>query len=262
MRSSGSDTASGPLRRAQLSFGAVWASETAFVVGLAVLAFQSGGVTAVGVVTAARMAAAALLAPPIATVADRVRRERVLAAIGLGRAAALGAAALVAAVDGPTVAIYGLAIVATVAQALYRPAHSALLPTLCTSPQQLTRANAVRGTLDSAATLGGPVVAAVLLAVSGPAAVFAACAVASLIGGLVVVRLSYDAPPRRHGAGGGAREILRGSTCSAPGTRAWASSTPRSAPAGSSARSSRSGWSGVAGSLPGSVSGSRCSGRR
>jgi MFS family permease len=210
MRSSGSDTASGPLRRAQLSFGAVWASETAFVVGLAVLAFQSGGVTAVGVVTAARMAAAALLAPPIATVADRVRRERVLAAIGLGRAAALGAAALVAAVDGPTVAIYGLAIVATVAQALYRPAHSALLPTLCTSPQQLTRANAVRGTLDSAATLGGPVVAAVLLAVSGPAAVFAACAVASLIGGLVVVRLSYDAPPRRHGAGGGAREILRG----------------------------------------------------
>jgi Cyclic nucleotide-binding domain len=67
---------------------------------------------------------------------------------------------------------------------------------LCTSPQQLTRANAVRGLLDSSATLGGPTVAAVLLAVSGPAAVFGACAGASLIGGLVVVGLSYDAPPR------------------------------------------------------------------
>jgi predicted MFS family arabinose efflux permease len=134
----------------------------------------------------------------------------VLTWIGLVRAATIGGAALVVAADGPALATYGLAVVATVAQALYRPAHSALLPTLCTSPQQLTRANAVRGMLDSAATLGGPVAAAVLLAVSGPAAVFAACAGASLLGGLVVMRLAYDAPPRRQTTGGGGREILEG----------------------------------------------------
>ena len=46
---------------------------------------------------------------------------------------------------------------------LYRPAHSALLPALAKSPQELTSANAVRGMLDSLATLGGPLVAAVLL---------------------------------------------------------------------------------------------------
>ena len=103
---------------------------------------------------------------------------------------------MVAAAGGPTAVTYGLAVVATVAQALFRPAHSALLPALCTSPQQLTSANAVRGMLDSSATLGGPAIAAVLLAVSGPAAVFAACAAASLVGGLVVLRLVYDAPPR------------------------------------------------------------------
>ena len=62
------------------------------MVGLAVVAFRDGGVTAVGTVTAARMAAAALLAPWLATVADRVRRERVLTTVGLIRAAALGAA--------------------------------------------------------------------------------------------------------------------------------------------------------------------------
>jgi CRP-like cAMP-binding protein len=182
--------------RAQLSFAAVWASESAFMVGLAVVAFRAGGVTAVGVVTAARMAAAALLAPWLATVADRVRRERVLTAVGLIRAVALGGAALVTAASGPAVVTYVLAVVATVAFALFRPAHSALLPALCTSPQQLTRANAVRGLLDSSATLGGPAAAAILLAVSGPAAVFGACAGASLLGGLAVVGLSYDAPPR------------------------------------------------------------------
>ena len=182
--------------RAQLSFGAIWASESAFMVGLAIVAFRDGGVTAVGAVTAARMAAAALLAPWLATVADRVRRERVLTAVGLIRAAALGAAVVVTAADGPAVITYILAVVATVAFALFRPAHSALLPALCTSPQQLTRANAVRGLLDSSATLGGPAAAAILLAVSGPTAVFGACAGASLLGGLAVVGLSYDTPPR------------------------------------------------------------------
>ena len=98
------------------------------MVALAVVAFRDGGVTAVGIVTAARMAAAALLAPWLATVADRVRRERVLDTVGLVRAAALGGAAAVTAAGGPTAVTYGLAVVATVAQALFRPAHSALLP--------------------------------------------------------------------------------------------------------------------------------------
>jgi CRP-like cAMP-binding protein/predicted MFS family arabinose efflux permease len=201
---------SAPIGRAQVSFGAIWASESAFMVALGIVAFDAGGVGAVGIVTAARMAAAAFLAPWLATVADRVRRERVLTCVGLVRAVALGGIALVTAAAGPIAAIYGLAVVATVAQALFRPAHSALLPALCTSPRQLTRANAVRGLLDSLATLGGPAAAAILLAVSGPAAVFAACAAASLLGGLVVVGLSYDAPPRPQAAGRGGHEILEG----------------------------------------------------
>jgi predicted MFS family arabinose efflux permease len=200
----------GPIRRAQVSFGAIWASESAFLVGIGVLAYRDGGIGAVGIVTAARMAAAALLAPWLATIADRVRRERVLAAVGLVRALTIGAAAVVTAGGGPAGATYALAVLATVAQALYRPAHSALLPALCTSPRQLTSANAVRGMLDSAATLGGPAAAAVLLALSGPAAVFAACAAASLLGGLVVIGLSYDAPPRAQPAADAGHELLQG----------------------------------------------------
>jgi CRP-like cAMP-binding protein len=202
----------GAIVRAQLSFGALWASEGAFTVGLAVVAFRHGGVTAVGIVTAVRMTAAALLAPWLATVADRVRRERVLTGVGLVRACALGGAAAVTATGGPVDVVYGLAVVATVAQVLFRPAHSALLPALCSSPAQLTRANAVRGLLDSSATLGGPAAAAILLAVSGPESVFVASAAAALIGGAVVVGLAYDAPPRAAQAAGSGRQLLRGFT--------------------------------------------------
>ena len=109
--------------------------------------------------------------------------------------------------------MYCLAIVATIAQTLYRPAHSALLPALCMSPQQLTAANVVRGMLDSLATLFGPLVAAVLLATSGVASVFAVCAVASLVAGLVVIGLPYDAPPRAaRPVRADGRAVLRGFT--------------------------------------------------
>jgi MFS family permease len=203
----------GPLHRAQISFAAMWAGESAFMVSLAVVAYGEGGVTAVGIVTAARMATAAFLAPFLATLADRVRRERVLTCIGVVRGAMLGCAAAVTASGGPAAATYGFAIVATVAVALYRPAHSALLPALAKSPEDLTRANAVRGMLDSLSTLGGPLGAAVLLAASGPALAFAACAAASLLGGLVVVALPYDEPPRADAVRGSAgRDVVQGFT--------------------------------------------------
>jgi MFS family permease len=184
------------MRRAQASFVAMWAGECAFMVALGVVAFREGGVGAVGAVTAARMVCAALMAPFLATVADRVRRERVLACIGAVRAATLGGAAVATGAGAPAAVTYGLAVLATIAMTMYRPAHSALLPALARSPQQLASANAVRGMLDSLSTLGGPLIAAALLAESGPSAVFAACAVASLAAGLVVVALPYDAPPR------------------------------------------------------------------
>src|ERR671932_1434827 len=116
---------SGPLRRAQASFGAMWASETAFMVGLAVVAFRDRGVVAVGLVTGARMAAAALIAPFLATVADCVRRELVLTGVGVVRAVMLGAAAAVTAADGPAAGTYALAVVAPVGQTPFPPAPSA-----------------------------------------------------------------------------------------------------------------------------------------
>ena len=179
-----------------MSFAAMWAGESAFTVALSVVAFRAGGVTALGLVTAVRMAVAAVVTPFLATMADRVRRERVLTGIGLVRGVALAGAAAVTWGGGPVAATYACAVVATLAMALYRPAHSALLPALARSPRDLTAANAVRGLLDSLATFGGPAVAAALLLVAEPGSVFAVCAAASLLGGLVVLALPYDPPPR------------------------------------------------------------------
>jgi Na+/melibiose symporter-like transporter len=100
------------------------------------------------------------------------------------------------ALDRPVLVVYVLAALATFAGTLYVPAHSALLPSLCRTGQELTSANVVRGMLDSVATLAGPLLAAVLVEFAGVAVVFAVAAGASLAAAALLLRLGYDAPPR------------------------------------------------------------------
>jgi hypothetical protein len=85
--------------------------------------------------------------------------------------------------------VCALMVLATIAQTVYRPTHAALLPALRAGPDELTGANLVRGLLDSLATLAGPLAAAVGLAISGPAPVFAASAACSLWAGILAVGL-------------------------------------------------------------------------
>jgi len=184
------------LRRAQLSFLGAWTAEWAFTVGLGIVAYSDGGATAVGLVGLLRMAPSAILAPLLSPLADRGRRERVLILVSTLRGIATGAAAVVVGLSGPTSVVYVLAVLSTIATTLYRPAHSALLPSLCRTGYELASANVVRGLLDSAATLVGPLLAALLLQVAGVAAVFSMAAAASLWAALLLTRLRYEAPPR------------------------------------------------------------------
>ncbi|MCR6032147.1 MFS transporter [Nocardioides sp. zg-579] len=184
------------LRRAQLSFLAAWSAEWSFTVALGIVAYRDGGPTAVGLVGLLRMAPAAVLAPLLSPLADRGRRERVLVAVSLVRGIATGACAVVLALSGPIPLVYLLAVVSTMAATLYRPAHSALLPSLCRTGYELASANVVRGLLDSAASLIGPLLAAVLLGSTGVTSVFVLASVASIAAAGLVVGLKYDAPPR------------------------------------------------------------------
>jgi MFS family permease len=187
------------LRHAQLSFAAAWTSEWTFTVVLGVVAFRDGGAAAVGVVTFLRMVPAAALTPVATALADRLRRDRVLCWSCFVRAAAVAACAVTVAVDGPIALVYALAVVATAAFVVFRPAHSALLPSLCTTPLELTSAHVVRGLVDSVSTLAGPAIAAVLLAVADPTAAFACAAGLAAVAGVALLGLSYEPMPRTTG---------------------------------------------------------------
>ena len=184
------------LRRAQLSFLGAWTAEWAFTVALGIVAYTSGGALALGLVGLMRMVPSALLAPLLSPFADRGRRERVLVVVSVVRGAATGIAALTVALSGPVFIVYALAIVSTIAATMFRPAHSALLPTLCRTGHELASANMVRGLLDSIATLVGPLLAAVLLAYTDVSVVFAVAAAASFWAAILLLRVRYDAPPR------------------------------------------------------------------
>lgn len=184
------------LRRAQLSFLGAWTAEWAFTVALAIVAYRDGGATAVGLVGLLRMAPSAIVAPLLSPLADRGRRERVLILVCVLRGLATGAVAVNVGLGGPVAVVYALAVLSTISATLYRPAHSALLPSLCHTGHELASANVVRGLLDAAATFLGPLLAALLLRFTGTTAVFAVAAGASFWAAALLLRLNYDAPPR------------------------------------------------------------------
>jgi MFS family permease len=184
------------LRRAQLAFLGAWTAECAFTVALGIVAYRAGGATAVGLVGLLRMVPSAVVAPLAAPLADRGRRERVLVLVSTVRGVATALAAIVVGVAGPPQIVYALAVVSTVAATLFRPAHSALLPSLCRTGYELASANVVRGLLDSVATLAGPLLAAIMLQFTSVTAVFAVAAAASMWAAALMLQVHYDAPPR------------------------------------------------------------------
>ena len=140
------------------------------------------------------LASAAIVAPLATQYADRWPREKVLVAVSFARSVTIALAGWAVFVDGPALIVYALVTVSSAAAVLFRPVHSALLPSLCSTPPELAGANVVRGALDSAATLAGPALSAVLLATGGPAQVLAVAAVASAWAGWLMTRVHPEPP--------------------------------------------------------------------
>ncbi len=161
---------------------------------VAVYAYDRGGAAEVGVVTLVRVLPAAVVAPLATQYADRWPRERVLVGVSAIRSASVALAGWAMFTDGPALAVYAMVTLSSAAAVLFRPVHSALLPSLCDNPPELAGANVVRGALDSAATLAGPVLSAVLLATGGPARVLAVAAIASAWAGVLMARVRPEAP--------------------------------------------------------------------
>lgn len=187
------------LVRAQASFFTQFVAEWSFTVAIGLVAYLHGGAFAVGVVGLVRLLPAGLLGPLVAAYGDRVPRDRLLLILAAVRGfATLGIAVVLYAGAGMLPA-YLLAAASQIAFTPFRGTHSALLPLLCRTPEQLMSVNVVRGGLDSLSIVLGPLIAAALVATTDVAAVFVFAGACSLLSAALLAGLSYErVAPARH----------------------------------------------------------------
>jgi MFS family permease len=128
-------------------------------------------------VAVAQLVPSAIFAPLGASLADRYHPERVLAlgygAIGL----AVAVTGLAMVLGAPALVVYACAVVAATVVTLPRPIQSSLMPEFADTPEELTSANAVNSIFEAWGGLLGPLAAGLIMAVSGPGAVFLAAAI-------------------------------------------------------------------------------------
>ncbi|HEX6843864.1 MAG TPA: MFS transporter [Actinomycetota bacterium] len=160
------------LRRLQLAWMGSNLGTWGYGVALAVFAFNEGGAAAVGVVALLRLIPAAIATPFTSTLGDRYPRRAVMAISDLIRVVLLVLAGFLVLADVPAGWIYALASIGVIVSTAFRPAQAALIPSLATTPQELTASNVVSSTIESLGMFVGPAIGAAILAFSGPAAVF------------------------------------------------------------------------------------------
>lgn len=162
------------IRRAELAWMLGWAAEWAWLVALLVFTYNAGGVVAVGVLGLARTLPAAVLAPILSTICDRLQRHRVLLGVHAGRAVLIGLASVAVALGWSEWVVYVVAPFDALLAVLHRPTNASMLPGLARSPEELVAANVASSTVENIGILAGPAVGGLLVASAAPAWWFAA----------------------------------------------------------------------------------------
>jgi MFS family permease len=206
------------LRRLLLAGAGSIFGSWAYLVALAVYAYAQGGAGAVALIGVLRLIPAAVLAPFLATLADRFPRRLIMVVSDVLRAGLMAAATAAIAGGAPAWTVYTLVTASTLAGGLFGPAQAALLPELASSPSELATANIASGTLESVASFLGPAIGGFLLAATSPEVVFALNGVRFLWSAALVVGIRVAQPaaePEGHaestglGTMEGFRTILR-----------------------------------------------------
>lgn len=204
-----------PLRLLLLGYFGYCLARKASRVAIVVYAFDAAGVRAAAAVAVAQMFPASVLAPIGAAFADRFDPARVLAPGYAVQGLSLAATGVLM-INSASLAVVALtSAVAASAFAVTRPVYLATLPDVVDFPDELTLGNAGSAWIDGVASVIGPLLAGIGLAVVGGGEVMlwlgVVCllsAVASL--GLVVQRrVQGDRTTIRHLVLGGLSAIRR-----------------------------------------------------
>lgn len=178
------------LRRVELAFLLFNAAEFGTWVAVLLYAYEATGPGSIGLVAVAQLIPAALVAPVAALIADRPDRARSLA-VGYGiQAIAFGATGAGMLLSAPPIVVYVAAAAATASLVVTRPTQGALLPELSRTPEELSAANGLSGTVEGGGVFLGPFAGAAILTVGGPGHVFAAAAVAAGVAAVLVVSVA------------------------------------------------------------------------
>jgi len=177
-------------------------NEYAVWIAMLVYAYGRGGATIAGLVALAQLVPAAVVAPVAATLADRRSPVIMLAGGYLVQAAAMAATAA-AITAGAPLAAYAAAVVAATAVTTTRPAQSTLIPSVASTPDQLTAANVVVAWVEATGIAASGLLAGVLIALAGVGSVFVVCAGLGVVAALLTagLRVPALASPPPEGAG-------------------------------------------------------------
>ena len=181
------------LRRIELAFLIFNAVEYGTWVAILLFAYAAIGPTSVGLVAVVQLVPAALVAPVSASLGDRWPRDRVLLGGYVVMAVTFGATWVAMAADIPPVLVVAAAACASASVSVIRPTQAALLPSLARTPEELTAANGLSGTVEGVGLLVGPLLAAAILVVASPAAVFGAATAGCILAAALVSRLPRPA---------------------------------------------------------------------
>jgi len=177
------------LRKLLLALLGSLIGDWAYATAVAVFAYGVGGAKAVGLYFTVRLTLMALGAPVVATLADRLPRRLVMLASSLIRFGLVSAAALSVYLDLPPWPVFLFAALESLVSSAFRPAQNAWMPALADSAEELTAANGTASTFESVSFFVGPAIGALLLSLTGVAAVFTLNAVTFLWSAVLVAAI-------------------------------------------------------------------------
>ncbi|HSN06453.1 MAG TPA: MFS transporter, partial [Candidatus Angelobacter sp.] len=167
-----------------------------FSVWLAVIlwAFDVGDAYLAGLAALVQLVPAALVAPAIASIGDRMPRGTALVVAHGLVALTCGLTAVALWADAAVPVVIAAATTATTAIAVVRPIHFASLPSLAASPDELVSANSLSSVADGTLRFLGPVAAGVIVAVLGFWQAFGLGTVVGLLAAALCARLRLGSP--------------------------------------------------------------------
>jgi CRP-like cAMP-binding protein len=169
-----------------VAFAATNVAEWGYVTALAVDALRRSGALAVGIV-GLRLFLASLSSIFSTAVLQKRKPGHLLVEIPAGRAALVAVSAGLAASGSPIAPLLILLGLDAILSAPYRPAQSAILPSLCRNPRSLVAASAGLSTVKTLSQSLGAVAGGVALALTTPAVVFCGSAAVFLAGAAVAL---------------------------------------------------------------------------